>query len=66
MENEMADHEKTLSEHSVILGQHETRLNAAEQGIKKNEALIWKVISALSVSAAGATLGGKFLLKFFQ
>lgn len=65
--------EKTLDKHDARLAaladktaRHDVRISHAEDAIKSNNALIWKVIAALMTCGAGTVSALHFTPKFFQ
>ena len=53
IEETLDKHDERIGNLNVKLSNHEIRITNAEEGIKSNNALIWKVIAALMTAGAG-------------
>jgi len=65
IDSHLEKHDEQLEEIGVTLENHSCRIASAENGIKANNALIWKVIAAIMTALAGTPYLAKFTGKFF-
>ena len=65
LEDAVEKHDERLGNLNVKLANHELRITNAEEGIRSNNALIWKVIAAIMTAGTTAVSAVHFGQNFF-